>query len=81
MPSAETPSPAPEKESDRHHNASEPDVERSLRASAEQHGKGKILDSNVVDFDGPDDMYNPMNWSTGKKATTILFVTLMTILS
>lgn len=37
-------------------------------------GHLKTDDSCIVEFDGPDDMYNPSNWSFGKKAlTTILY--------
>lgn len=35
----------------------------------------------IVDFNGPDDPENPMNWSSRKKTLTIALVTLMTILS
>jgi hypothetical protein len=38
-------------------------------------------DPNVVDFDGPDDPENPMNWSTPKKTAAIAVVSLMTLLS
>jgi hypothetical protein len=34
----------------------------------------KSADDTVVDFDGPDDPYRPINWSFRKKAlTTILY--------
>lgn len=38
-------------------------------------------DPNVVDFDGSNDPEHPMNWSQGKKTTSIVIVTLMTLLS
>lgn len=38
-------------------------------------------DPNLVDFEGPDDPENPMNWSSGKKTTAISIVSLMTLLS
>jgi hypothetical protein len=38
-------------------------------------------DPNVVDFDGPDDTENPMNWSPARKTTAISIVTTMTLLS
>ncbi|CAK7237298.1 hypothetical protein SEUCBS140593_009912 [Sporothrix eucalyptigena] len=37
--------------------------------------------STIVDFDGPDDTENPMNWSSGKKLFLIFSVTIMTVLS
>ncbi|KAJ5115661.1 hypothetical protein N7456_000009 [Penicillium angulare] len=37
-------------------------------------GESKSDNDNIVDFDGPDDPYRPMNWSFRKKAlTTILY--------
>ncbi|KAG8415888.1 hypothetical protein J3459_013949 [Metarhizium acridum] len=39
------------------------------------------VDPDVVDFDGPDDSDNPMNWSPGKKAATIGMATAMTLFS
>lgn len=41
----------------------------------------KVKDPNVVDFDGPDDPENPMNWSTLKKTAAIALVAVMTLLS
>jgi multidrug resistance protein len=38
-------------------------------------------DPNIVDWDGPDDPANPMNWSSSKKVTAIGIVSLITMLS
>lgn len=38
-------------------------------------------DPNIVNWDGPDDPANPMNWSSGKKITAIGIVSLITMLS
>lgn len=38
-------------------------------------------DSNIVDWDGPDDPTNPMNWSSSKKVVAIGIVSLITMLS
>ena len=38
-------------------------------------------DPKVVDWDGPDDPENPMNWPTSKKVTAIGLVSLITVLS
>jgi hypothetical protein len=38
-------------------------------------------DPNIVDFDGPDDPENPMNWSMARKTSAIVIVTTMTLLS
>lgn len=38
-------------------------------------------DPNVVDWDGPDDPANPMNWSSRKKFTALGLVSLITVLS
>lgn len=39
------------------------------------------LDPNIVDFDGPNDPENPLNWSTARKATSIAIVSLTALLS
>ncbi|PWY82928.1 MFS general substrate transporter [Aspergillus heteromorphus CBS 117.55] len=41
----------------------------------------KTKDPNIVDFDGPNDPENPMNWSATKKTMTIAIVSVMTMLS
>lgn len=38
-------------------------------------------DANIVDWDGPDDPVNPMNWSSSKKFGAIGIVSLVTMLS
>lgn len=38
-------------------------------------------DPNIVDWDGPDDPSNPMNWSTAKKLSTLTMVSVVTFLS
>jgi len=38
-------------------------------------------DPNIVDWDGPDDPANPMNWSSTKKIGSITMVTFLTMLS
>ncbi|KAF1844579.1 MFS general substrate transporter [Cucurbitaria berberidis CBS 394.84] len=53
----------------------ETDVERSsVSVGAEK-------DPNVVNFDGPNDPWSPMHWSSAKKTTNIVIVTCMTLLS
>jgi hypothetical protein len=43
--------------------------------------ESKMKDPNVVDWDGPDDPANPMNWSSRKKVAAIGIVSLITMLS
>ncbi|KAF2494681.1 MFS general substrate transporter, partial [Lophium mytilinum] len=38
-------------------------------------------DPNIVDWDGPDDPANPMNWSSGKKVTAVGIVSMIAFLS
>ena len=38
-------------------------------------------DPNFVDWDGPDDPENPLNWSSAKKLAAIGIVSLITMLS
>lgn len=52
------------------------DRERGSQADQE-----KAPDPNIVDWDGPDDPSNPLNWSISKKTTTISMVSFLTLLS
>lgn len=38
-------------------------------------------DPNIVDFNGPDDPENPLNWSTARKTTSIVIVSLTALLT
>ncbi|KAJ5714644.1 uncharacterized protein N7483_011825 [Penicillium malachiteum] len=42
-------------------------------------GQFKSDNSNIVDFDGPDDPYRPMNWSFKKKALTMILYGMTTM--
>ena len=43
---------------------------------------GKSLPNpNIVDWDGPDDPENPLNWASSKKLATIAIVSCVTMLS
>ena len=55
------------------------DSEKAQANNAPQDAVSK--DPNIVDFEGLDDLDNPMNWSSGKKTTQIVIVTTMTLLS
>lgn len=57
----------------------EHDIEKTRLSDTASHVTSK--DPNVVDFDGPDDPENPMNWSSTKKTVAITIVTAMTLLS
>lgn len=62
------------------------DIERSsleripekVTSSAEGEELG---DPNIVDFDGPNDPENPLNWSITRKTTSIVIVSLTALLS
>jgi len=55
------------------------DMERQgIRDSTEKIG---TKDPSIVDWDGPDDPANPMNWSSSKKVTAIGIISLITMLS
>ena len=43
--------------------------------------KGLPQDPNIVDWEGPNDPENPMNWPTSKKVTAIGVISLITLLS
>ena len=38
-------------------------------------------DPNLVDWDGPDDPQNPRNWSSGKKAATVVVISVVTFIT
>jgi hypothetical protein len=40
-----------------------------------------LKDLNIVNWDGPDDPENPMNWTLAKKVRAIGIVSLITVLS
>jgi hypothetical protein len=47
------------------------------------HGRAEMPSSrnlNVVDWDGPDDLENPINWNSGRKATIVTLVSVITFL-
>lgn len=41
----------------------------------------KQKDPNIVDWDGPDDPTNPMNWKASKKTATIVLASLITFIT
>ncbi|EFQ99853.1 cycloheximide resistance protein [Nannizzia gypsea CBS 118893] len=51
------------------------------QSSPEKWSDDAVLDPDVINFDGPDDPENPINWSSSRKAVVIAMVTLMTLLS
>lgn len=44
-------------------------------------GESLPKDPNVVDWDGPEDPENPLNWPTSKKLAAIAIVSMITLLS
>lgn len=38
-------------------------------------------DPNIVDWDGPDDPENPLNWTTKRKVTATVSIALITFLT
>ena len=45
------------------------------------HDEKALQDPNIVDWDGPDDPENPLNWASSKKLAAITIVSLVTMLS
>lgn len=68
---------------------SETDVERLTAEKGPEPEKSNVgvegqvppQDPNIVGFDGPDDPENPLNWSTARKTTSILIVSMTALLS
>ncbi|KAI1764275.1 MFS general substrate transporter [Hypoxylon sp. FL1150] len=56
----------------------EQDIEQGLDISATKTNEN---DPNVVDWDGPDDPQNPMNWTDKKKWLNISILSIMTIVT
>lgn len=58
------------------------DVERgSTSTAAEQTDDLAVRDPNIVDWDGPDDPANAMNWPLGQKAVAVATISLITLLT
>jgi hypothetical protein len=59
------------------------DLEHGTAPGASLHDSGEKnpRDPNIIDWDGPDDPMNPLNWPTGKKfaiTATVSFVAILT---
>ncbi|KAH9862034.1 hypothetical protein IAQ61_010236 [Plenodomus lingam] len=59
----------------------EKDAGSSLTKAEENPEEEPERDPNIVDFDGPDDPEDPMNWSNTKKWGTVLLVSAITFLT
>ena len=58
----------------------QPDLNNSALDIA-SHDEKALQDPNIVDWDGPDDPENPLNWSSSKKLVAMTIVSLVTMLS
>lgn len=43
--------------------------------------KSKLADPNVVDWDGPDDALNPLNWPSRKRWAHVVMVALLALVT
>jgi|SRR5690242_836268 len=63
----------------------EQDVEKGIRptssSTGEEGAEAAEQDPNIVDFDGPDDPQNPMNWRFTKKWGMVLLISAITFLT
>lgn len=60
-----------------------PESEQDVEAGPE-HGESTVEDEkdpNVVDWDGPNDQANPMNWSDNQKWLNIVILSVMTMVT
>ncbi len=60
-----------------------PESEQDVEARPE-HGESTVEDEkdpNVVDWDGPNDQANPMNWSDNQKWLNIVILSVMTMVT
>ncbi|KAF2121940.1 major facilitator superfamily domain-containing protein [Lophiotrema nucula] len=58
-----------------------PDRSESLSSVEEADDAASQQDPNIVDWDGPDDPQNPMNWTFNKKWGTVILVSAITFLT
>ncbi|KAJ4384489.1 hypothetical protein N0V86_000088 [Didymella sp. IMI 355093] len=63
--------------------AIEKDVEKGVSPalSSVSGEEDEEIDPNIVDFDGPDDPHNPLNWGFTKKWGTVLLISAITFLT
>lgn len=61
--------PLPDENGIQHRPATEDGADASYTAS----------DANVVDWDGPDDPLNPLNWTHQRKNALVLFVSMFSL--
>ncbi|TVY42954.1 MFS transporter [Lachnellula subtilissima] len=68
------------------HPGEEEDLEKSTRSISHLHSEKdnesgqKPLDPNIVDWDGPDDPANPMNWSKFKRIGHVALISTFTLI-
>lgn len=48
---------------------------------ANKYGEAGEADPNIVDWDGPDDPQNPMNWPDSKKWLNVAVLSILTIIT
>lgn len=61
----------------RDQNGNEKDLEQG--GTGDHMTKQHTVDPNIVDWDGPDDPANPLNWSGPKKVLHIAYVSLFVL--
>jgi hypothetical protein len=62
----------------------EKDIEKGAEAkssSSIDDSEEPVVDPNIVDFDGPDDMENPLNWTYWKKWGMVMLISAITFLT
>ena len=61
------------------------DVERGPTTDIEKHDIEQVVDGprdpNIVDWDGPDDPENPLNWTKKRKVSATVSIALITLLT
>jgi hypothetical protein len=56
------------------------DVDVEISKTDSENGSGEV-DPNIVDFDGPNDPHNPMNWSKKRKWLNGGFLSVLTLIT
>jgi hypothetical protein len=61
------------------------DVEKGPTTDVEKHDIEQVVDGpsdpNIVDWDGPDDPENPLNWTKKRKVSATVSIALITLLT
>lgn len=56
-------------------------VTATMPSGPEMERNSHIEDPDIVDWDGPDDPENPLNWPESRKRTNLILLSVLTVIS